>query len=68
MRSQLRSSTAMLGALLDEMLLSEAFLRQSRFSAVDLAQSILKLAAQGERNPQNIKCYIMNILSAQAAA
>jgi hypothetical protein len=62
------STVAMLRAVLDEMLVSEAFLRQDQCSAVDLAQCILKLAAQGERNPQKMKCYVLNLLSTQVAA
>ena len=57
-----------LRTVLDQMLLSEAFTRQNRYSAVDIAQRILNLASQGERDAQNIERHIRNLLLTRAAA
>ena len=61
-------TVAMLRAVLDELLVSEAFTRQNQFSAVDLAQCILNLASQGERDAQSIKRYILNDFLGRVAA
>ena len=61
-------TVAMLRAVLDEMLVSEAFTRQSHCSAVDLAQCILNLASEGERDAQNIKRHILSVFLARSAA
>jgi len=62
------STIAMLRTVLDELLVSEAFTRQGDFAAVDVAQCVLKLASQGERDALNIKRYVSSKLVAEAAA
>jgi hypothetical protein len=62
------ATLTMLRTVLDQMLLSEAFTRQNRYSAVDIAQRILNLASRGERDAQNIERHIRNLLLTQAAA
>ena len=61
-------TVAMLRAVLDELLTSEAFISQKQCSAVDLAQYILHLAAKGERDAEKIKHQIGCLLSSAAAA
>jgi hypothetical protein len=61
-------TVAMLRAVLDELLVSEAFTRQDHFSAVDLAQCILNLASQGERDAQSIRQYILHAHLGDVAA
>ncbi len=56
------STVAMLRAVLNELLTSEAFARQDKYSAVDLAQSILQLAAKGERDAGKIKNCMAKLL------
>jgi hypothetical protein len=62
------ATLAMLRAVLDEMLVSEAFTRQNQYAALDMAQRVLNLASKGERDAQNIKRDIENLLSAGSAA
>jgi len=62
------NTVAMLRAVLDETLASEAFYRQNQVSAVDLAQHILRLASKGERNAAVIKSHIGDLLMSSAAA
>ena len=64
----MRAPWAVLRSVLDEPLVSDAFAQQNNRSAVDVAQCILKLAAQGERDPQSIKCHVSNVFLLEAAA
>jgi hypothetical protein len=62
------ATVAMLRAVFDELLVSEAFTSQNQCSAVDMAQYILHLASKGERDAQKIKRHVQNLLSARVAA
>jgi hypothetical protein len=57
----------MLRTVLDELLVSDAFARQSRYSAIDVAQHVLRLAAQGERDAAFIRACVEERLSMRAA-
>jgi hypothetical protein len=54
------ATVQMLRDVLDEVLSSPAFTLQRRRSAVEVAGRVLRLAAQGERQPENIKRHLRN--------
>ena len=58
----------MLRTILDEVLATLAFTRQKHRSAVEVAERILWLASQGEREPEAIKEHVLNEYLAYAAA
>ena len=62
------STVQMLRTILDEVLANPAFTRQQHRSAVEVAERILWLASQGEREPEAIKEHVLNEYLAYAAA
>lgn len=54
------ATVQMLRDVLDEVLSSPAFTLQHQRTAVEVAERVLKLAAQGERQPENIKRHLRN--------
>lgn len=53
--------------ILDDVLASPAFTRQRHHSAVEVAERILWLASQGEREPSAIKEHLLNEFLGYAA-
>lgn len=62
------TTVQMLRNVLDEVLASPTFTRQQRRSAVEVAERVLWLASQGERDAAAIKRHVLNVLLARAAA
>ncbi|MCK1624191.1 hypothetical protein IVA98_13665 [Bradyrhizobium sp. 160] len=62
------ATVQMLRNVLDQVLASTTFIRQQHRSAVELAERILWLASQGERDAAAIKMHVLNVLLARAAA
>ena len=62
------ATVAMLRGVLDEILVSETFARQQHHSAVDVAQCVLRLASQGERDAGRIKRRVLDMFLVGAAA
>ncbi|MGY8663368.1 hypothetical protein Q3C01_13465 [Bradyrhizobium sp. UFLA05-109] len=58
----------LLRTILDEVLTSPALTRQQHHSAVEVAERILWLASQGEREPAAIKEHLLNEFLACVAA
>ncbi|MFT4121540.1 hypothetical protein [Bradyrhizobium sp.] len=58
----------LLRSILAEVLASQAFTRQRHQTAVDVAERILWLASQGERDPAAIKEYVLTEVLARSAA
>ncbi|MCK1618976.1 hypothetical protein IVA96_20570 [Bradyrhizobium sp. 159] len=54
------ATVQMLRDVLDEVLSSPSFTLQRQRSAIEVAERVLKLAAQGERQPENIKRHLRN--------
>lgn len=54
--------------VLDEILTSEAFTQQQHRSALEVAERVLWLASQGERDSAAIKRHLLNVLLNSAAA
>lgn len=54
------ATVQMLRDVLDDVLSSPTFTQQNRRTAVEVAERVLKLAAQGERHPENIKRHLRN--------
>jgi len=52
------ATVQMLRDILDEVLSSPSFTLQRQRTAVEVAERVLKLAAQGERHPENIKRHL----------
>jgi len=52
------ATVQMLRDVLDEVLSSPTFTLQSQRTAVEVAERVLTLAAQGERHPGNIKRHL----------
>ncbi|WP_145668820.1 hypothetical protein [Bradyrhizobium stylosanthis] len=52
------ATVQMLREVLDDILSSRAFTDQEQRSAVEVAQRVLWLASQGERQPENIKRHL----------
>ncbi|MBR0865219.1 hypothetical protein ACVIWV_006127 [Bradyrhizobium diazoefficiens] len=60
----------MLRNVLDDVLSSPSFTRQQQRSAVEVAERVLWLASQGEREPIRIKRHLLNefLVSAESDA
>ncbi|GAB9113632.1 hypothetical protein BDS110ZK25_77830 [Bradyrhizobium diazoefficiens] len=58
----------MLRDVLDDVLSSPSFTRQQQRSAVEVAERVLLLASQGEREPIRIKRHLLNEFLASAAS
>lgn len=58
----------MLSDVLDDVLSSPSFTRQQQRSAVEVAERVLLLASQGEREPIRIKRHLLNEFLASAAS
>ncbi|WP_439375439.1 hypothetical protein ACRQ5Q_22755 [Bradyrhizobium sp. PMVTL-01] len=54
------ATVQMLRDVLDEVLSSPEFTLQHQRTASEVAERVLKLAAQGERHPENIKRHLRN--------
>jgi hypothetical protein len=63
------TTVQMLRDVLDEILSSASFTRQQHISAVEVAERILWLASQGEREPIKIKRHLQSelLVSAKSA-
>lgn len=62
------ATVALLRNVLDEILTGEAFTQQQHRSAVEVAERVLWLASQGERDAAAIKQHVLNMLLDRAAA
>lgn len=62
------ATVAMLRNVLDEILTGDAFTQQNDRSALEVAERVLRLASQGERDPAAIKRHVLNTLFVRAAA
>lgn len=62
------ATVALLRNVLDEILTGEAFTQQQHRSAVEVAERVLWLASQGERDSAAIKQHVLNMLLDRAAA
>lgn len=58
----------MLRNILDEVLSSPSFTRQQQRSAVEVAERVLLLASQGQREPGNIKQHLLTEFLPSSAA
>jgi hypothetical protein len=62
------ATVQMLREVLDEVLASGTFIRQRDRSAVEVAERVLWLASQGEREPATIKQHVLTEFLAPAVA
>lgn len=62
------ATVVLLRNVLDEILTGEAFTQQQHRSAVEVAERVLWLASQGERDSAAIKQHVLNMLLDRAAA
>jgi hypothetical protein len=62
------ATVAVLRNVLDEILTDDAFTQQNHRSAVEVAERVLWLASQGERDSAAIKRHVLNVLLTRAAA